>query len=103
MNRRPPGGAWRPREESALTPRQTGSRTTPARPTAQASFRFRPRDQLTASLSLPRRMGSGLSRSSKFHSQGVPHSVRGSSNKALKLQRVAPGGLSVSVALQLNA
>jgi hypothetical protein len=77
MNRRPPDGAWRPREGSALTSRPTGSRTTPARPTARESFRFRPRDQLAASLSLPRRVGSGLSRSYKFHSQGVPHSVRG--------------------------
>ena len=103
MNRRPCVGARRPSEDSALTPRQAVSRTTQARHPARKPLRFWPRYQLAASLSLPRWVGPGLSCSSKFHRPGVSHSVRGSSNNALKLQRVAQGCTSVSVPLQLNA
>jgi hypothetical protein len=77
MNRRPHVGAWRPGAGSALTPHYVGSQSTSARLTARESLRFWPRDQLAALLSLPRRMGSGLSGSYKLHSQDVRDSVRG--------------------------
>jgi hypothetical protein len=103
MNRWPAVGAWQRREASALTPRQSwpghtqGSfggleRTLSAPP-------HRPLDTLSGG----RRVLSRLLGWYKFHRRAVRDSVRGSSNHALKLQRVARGGLSLSVPLQLNA
>jgi hypothetical protein len=89
-----PVSAWRPWEGCALAPRQMGCWATPARPMVRESFSFRPRYQLAASLSLPRRVGSGLSGSYKFHSQGVHNPVRGSSNPVLKRPAANAGGWS---------
>jgi hypothetical protein len=98
-----PRVGWRPREGAVLRPRQAGSPRTAARPTARAFRRCWPRDQLAASLSRPRRVGSGLRGSSKGHRPGVPHAVRGESTTALTRPRVARGGVCMSVPRPRNA
>jgi hypothetical protein len=77
MNRRPCMDALRARVGYALTPRQAGCRTTQASHTVREPIGCWPQHQLSSTLGLSQRVGSGLSGSYKFHSQGVPGAVRG--------------------------
>jgi hypothetical protein len=56
MNHRPCGAARQPREECALTPRNTWSGTTHAHGPARRPLRFWPRPQRLATLGLTRRV-----------------------------------------------
>jgi hypothetical protein len=66
-----------PRAGSALTSRKTGAGTMQARHQAREPLWFWPRQQRSASPGLPGRVFWGMRRVYKFHSQGVPDSVRG--------------------------
>jgi len=96
------GPGWR-REESALTPRQSWPGHTQGSDGGLELTRSSPPHRLLDALSCGRRVLARGLRWDQVQRTEVPHSVRGSSNHALKLQRVARGCISVSVPLQLNA
>jgi hypothetical protein len=102
MNRWPPVGAWRPRG-AALTPRQSWPGNTQGSYGGLELTLSSPPHRPLDALSCGRRVISRGLGWYEFHRTEVPHSVRRSSNHALKLQRVARGCISVSVPLQLNA
>jgi hypothetical protein len=98
MNHWPCVAARRPRAGFALMPRKARSGTRQARHPAQEPLRFWPRQQRSASPGLSGRVFLGIRRVYKFHRQGVPDSVRGSSNHALK-RTAAGSGVPLSLGL----